>query len=226
VTHPRARDARHPRRWAARRPRRRGRFALVSAPPGAARGPRRRAPLGVRAAGRRSGSAAPGAALRAVSLVAMGNEGEDPGAWCALSRATCRSARVFRNTLRGEGANWVRLASVSAANRTQFANCPGSASLSGAKPGQFGKTRPRGGADLLASLPHCQNATSNAARRPRARWRGHPRQTNSAIPVLRADARNRVPSGHHAAHRAAAGPGGDAGGRGHGRVPRVGAGGW
>jgi hypothetical protein len=67
----------------------------------------------------------------------LGNEGEDPGACCALSRAPCRGARVFRNTLRGDGANWVGSGPVSDPNPTQFANCAGSASVSAANPAQF-----------------------------------------------------------------------------------------
>jgi hypothetical protein len=52
---------------------------------------------------RGSASAPPGAALRASRWSRFGNEGEDPGAWCALSCATCRRARVFRNTMRAIG---------------------------------------------------------------------------------------------------------------------------
>jgi hypothetical protein len=99
-----------------------------SAPPGAA---------GVRAAAGCSASAAPGAVLRAALWSRFGNEGEDPGACCSLSRATRRRARVFRSTLPGDGPNWVGLRPVSGTNSTQFANCAGSASVSGANPAQF-----------------------------------------------------------------------------------------
>jgi hypothetical protein len=137
--------------------------------------------LGVRAAGHRSPR---------VLLVAFGNEGEDPGACCALSRATCRRARVFRNTLAGDWPNWVGLgpvsdpnptqfancagsASVSAANPAQFANCPGSLSVSERNPGRFASRARTRRQSLLAILPHCQNATTKPSgeRRPLARTR-------------------------------------------------------
>jgi hypothetical protein len=113
-------------RWGAGRRGVRAAPLAVRAAPLAARRPRQRAPLSARCRWSR-----------------MGNEGEDPGAWCALSRAARRRARVFRSTLAGDRPNRAGLASLSGANPAQFANCPGSAPLSEAKPGQFAHQRGR-----------------------------------------------------------------------------------
>jgi hypothetical protein len=120
-----------------------------------------------------SASAQPGSALRASHWSRMGNEGEDPGAWCALSRAACRRARVFRNTLAGDRSNCSGLAPFSEAKPEQFATCPGSAALSAAKPGQFGLARSgtrRRRPDHPPSLPkrdQQHGAESGARRRGR-----------------------------------------------------------
>jgi hypothetical protein len=148
----------------------------ASAPPGAARGTRRRG---------RSASAPAGAALRAVSVVAFGNEGEDPGAWCALSRATCRRARSFATPWRAIGPTSSDSPRYPGRTRggsrttSSFSRFPGETPGGSAIRGQHVARHTRratnrahkGHASLLASLPHCQNATSSRSgeRRPLAR---------------------------------------------------------
>jgi hypothetical protein len=127
-------------------------------------------------------SAPPGAALRASRWSRLGNEGEDPGACCALSCAAGRRARVFRNTLGRGGANCSGSASFSGANPEQFGTTSSSPRHERQTPGGSRAASARGRQSLLASLPHCRNATTKPSgeRSPAARTRGRPTPNHKA----------------------------------------------
>jgi hypothetical protein len=127
--------------------------------------------FGVRAAGRRSPCRVAGRVLamreRTQGLVVL------------LACDLPQGARLSQH-FAGRWANCVGFLSESGRNSTQFANCPGSAALSAAKPGQLGKHARTSGRQPSGLPPSLPNRDLERERETGARRRGRRRDPGAA----------------------------------------------